>query len=281
MLNFKKKGKSIAIIEGGINKGKIVYLEPNYKKSNDSDSDSEYSDDPDDFYSYYKGLDKKMRGIEMNNDNIKLKDGIFCPYPDNSPNKERQTLYIAGPSGAGKSTYTSNFLKYWRKLNPKKEIIIFSRVPKDEAFTDKKLNIKKIEINDDLLEEPIDIQTELSDSLVIFDDINTIRDKELREEVQHIQADILETGRHADIDIICTNHKLMDYKSTRTLLNESHFVTFFSGNGSYHNKRFLKEYCGLGKQTIDRILKLRSRWITICKKYPMYCMCENEIFLLK
>lgn len=287
MLNLDGKGISISIIEGGRNNNKIVYLDSSIKKDSNikkkdryDESDSEDSYSSDDFYSYYV-KDRKNRGIEISDDSIKLKDGIFCPYPNNSPDRGRQTLYIAGCSGAGKSTYTSNFLKHWRRLNPKKEIIIFSRVQKDKAFTEKRLNIKKIPIDNDLLEFPIEIEKELSNSLVIFDDINTIKDKKLREEVIHIQDDILETGRHSDIDIICTNHKLMDYKATRTLLNESHYVTFFMGNGSYHNKRFLKEYVGVDKKTIERILNLKSRWVTICQQYPMYCMSENEIFLLK
>lgn len=284
MLNLDKKGFPISIIEGGPNNNKIVYLDTNNKKEKyDSNSDSDFDSDSDylsdDIYGYYTIKDRKNRDLEITEDSIKLKSGVFCPYPN--VEADRQCLYIAGPSGSGKSTYTSNFMKHWRRLNPRKEIIIFSRVPKDDAFTEKRLNIKRIEINDDLLEDPIDIEKELKNSLVIFDDINTIRDKALREEVIHIQEDILEVGRHYRICTICTNHKLMDYRATRSLLNECHYITFFSGNGSYHNKRFLKEYCGCDKKTIDKILKLKSRWITISKQYPMYCMCENEIFLLK
>lgn len=255
-----KIGKSIAIIRCGINKGKIIRLIENYNENPKNN--------------------KEYRGLNYDNKNIYLRDGIFSQYPDDNRSSERQTLYIAGPSGSGKSTYVANYLKYWQKLHPKKEIIIFSRIDKDNAFTDRNIKMSKIDIDEDLIDEPIDVDNELSDSMVIFDDINTIRDKEIKNEIIHLQEDILEAGRHSDIDIINTNHKLMDYKATRTLLNESQFVTFFTGVGNYHNKRFLKEYIGVDKKMINRILNLKSRWVTISRNYPQYCISENEIFII-
>lgn len=279
MLNLARKGKSIAIIEGGKNKGKVIYLDPqNYNIHEETDSESSYSDFEESSSEEVKP--KKLRGIEISDNCIKLRDGIFSPYPDNSKNRQRQVLYIAGPSGSGKSTYTGKFLKHYSKINPKNNIIIFSRVPKDDAFLKKKLKIKRVKLDESLVENPIEIEKDLKNSVVIFDDINTIRDKKIREEVGNVQGDILEVGRHASIDVICTNHKLMDYVRTRTLLNEAHLVTFFTGVAGHHNKRFLKEYCGLSKQQIDKIMSSRSRWVTICKQYPMYCLTETQIFLL-
>ena len=143
-----------------------------------------------------------------------------------------------------------------------------------------KFNPTRIQINEELLENPIQPE-ELQNSLVIFDDIDTIPDKKLNEAVRSLRDDLLETGRSYNIYMCNTSHQLMNYKHTRTLLNESTAVTFFPKSGSsYHIKRFLKEYCGLEKKQIQKILELPSRWVTINKVYPCFILYEKGAFLL-
>jgi hypothetical protein len=319
--NGKNRGKKVYLNEEQKEK-KEEPSEDSYSYNSENYEDSDYSGDFDSYYSgeseysedsedsedyeelkykkeakmYKKELEKykkkaeknklkqikDIKGIKFFDGGLVMNDGTFVQYPDTRKDRQRQVLYIAGPSGSGKSTYVSKFLKYYSEINPKKKIIIFSRVSKDPAFDKKFKNLRRFAIDETLLdpETAVDIERDLCNSMVIFDDINTINNKALRNAVLQIQTDILETGRHPNIDIISTNHLLMDYNKTRTLLNEAHFVTFFIGTGSYHNKRFLKEYAGCDKKMIDRILKAKSRWITIKKTFPMYVLTENEIFML-
>lgn len=257
------KGVSIAIINSGINKGKIIRVESIKPNS------IEISDEI-----------KQLKGMTYNERSIELKDGMFSPYPNDEKDAERQVLYIAGPSGSGKSTYMANYIKNWHKINKKRDIVIVSKVDKDKALTTLKLNLKKIPIDEDLIENPIDIENDLKNTMVVFDDINTIKDKNLKAEVNHLQDDILEIGRHHCIDVISTNHKLMDYNNTRTLLNEAHFVTFFLNGIPRHTRRFLKEYFGADESEIKKIMKLKSRWVTVHIHVPRFCISETEIFLL-
>jgi len=258
MLNWKN-GKSVAIVSGGKYKNKILRMDHSVIPEEIRESGNK------DYF-----------------DEIKLTSGYFKPYPDDSKSTSRECLYVAGPSGSGKSTYCSNYLKAFRNLNPDRDVIVFSQVDDDEVYKNKKLKAKKIEISNDLLEDPIDINTDFAEGpCIIFDDTNTIREKKLREEIMNVRDTLLETGRHLGCTTICTNHQLMDYARTRTLLNEAHLVTFFPASGAYHIKRFLKEYCGLDKKTIQRVMKLRSRWVTVSKNYPPMCFCETEAFMLR
>ncbi len=198
----------------------------------------------------------------------------------------RECLYIAGPSGSGKSTYTANYTKQWQKRFPDCPVYLFSQIKSDEVLD--KLGVKRIIMDEDLVDNPIE-QSELvgrkyhgvKTSLVIFDDIDIITDPKVRAAVYKIQNELLEGGRHDEIYVISTAHQMMNYKQTRTLINEASSITFFPKSGSsYHNTRFLKTYCGLGPKQIKRINELPSRWVTVYKNYPMYVIYEHGIFLL-
>jgi adenylylsulfate kinase-like enzyme len=310
------KGKAIAIVQGGSYNGKVLRVDTTYdpkehivedkdkygygaskskpvkgkgrkQRSRKFDSDSEDSEDSylfDEEPEY--GRKKRITNEYMAH--ISLNDGHFVPCPDDNKytSPTRQSLYIAGPSGSGKSTYTMNYLTNFKKLFPKKDIMILSRVANDETikkYNNKlKLGIKKIDVDETLIEDPIVPETFFKNgACVIFDDISTIKEKKIREEVLHLRDDLLEVGRHNNVYVISTNHQLMDYRNTRTLLNEADFITFFPAGAKYHATRFLKVYCGLDSAMIKRILCLPTRWVTISMKYPQMCFSETQAFMLK
>lgn len=207
---------------------------------------------------------------------LEIHDGKIQQLPNKAT---RDSLYIAGASGSGKSTYASFYIREYQKMFPKNRIIVFSRVAMDPAFDTIK-GLKRFLIDDSLVEKPIEPK-ELTNSLVIFDDIDTIPDKKQNEAVRQLRDSILETGRHESIYVISTSHQLMNYKHTRTLLLEATSTTFFIKSGSaYHINRFLKEYCGLNKKQIQHILNLPSRWVTILKTYPQCVLYETGCYLL-
>ncbi len=208
---------------------------------------------------------------------IKLPEGKLMPVP-NIDIEKRDVLYVAGASGSGKSTYTSYYIEQFKKIFHDWPIFIFSNVEKDEVLD--KLKPCRIKLDEELVNDPIEAK-ELINSICVFDDIDTITNKSVNEAVRKLRDKLLETGRHESVYMICTSHQLMNYKHTRTLLNEATAVTFFPQSGStYHIKRFLKEYCGLEEKQIRRILMLPSRWVTIGKLYPMYVLYEKGCYLL-
>lgn len=140
--------------------------------------------------------------------------------------------------------------------------------------------IKYVRIDEDLLEDPIDPE-ELNKSLVIFDDIDTIPDKDLREYVVQLRNDLLETGRHVKCTMVNTSHHLTDYKRTRTLLNESTSVTFYPRMGGANQiKRYLSHYAGMTVDQIKRVFNLPSRWVTVSRTAPMWVLYDRGCYMV-
>jgi hypothetical protein len=221
-------------------------------------------------------LDKKTKTELM------LHDGRMIPLPYKDE-EVADHVYCAGPTGSGKSTWVGNYIKEIKKMFPKKQLFIFSSFDKDKALDP--YDPIRIEINDELIETPIE-KEEIADSIVVFDDIDTIKaagkkTNRLAEACQYLRDDLLQCGRKEHIKTMCTSHQLMNYTKTRNLLNECQKIVFFPrATSPYHNKRFLKEYCGLEAAGIKKLLKLPTRWIMICKNFPMYAMYESGVILL-
>jgi len=189
-----------------------------------------------------------------------------------------EKLYISGVSGSGKSTYTGKYIKEFKKIFKNDEIFVFSSVSQDEAFD--KYNPIRIPIDEDLINDPLSIQ-DFENSLTIFDDTDTIRNKIYRNIVNGIKAEQIEIGRHYNARCIITSHMISNFHSTRQILNEATSITFFpKSSGTYHIKNYLKSYAGLDKGQISRILKLPSRWITIYRTFPSYIVWEHGLSIL-
>jgi hypothetical protein len=120
-----------------------------------------------------------------------------------------------------------------------------------------------------------------SNSLCLFDDIDTIPNKHVQDAVTKLRDDLLECGRKKHIEIGCSSHLVCNYAKTRTVINEATHYTFFRGANVHHITRFLKEYVGItDKDLVEKIRTLPSRWVTICKTYPSYVIYESGAFFL-
>lgn len=198
--------------------------------------------------------------------------------------EERSVNFVAGPSGSGKSTHAAKLIENYKKIFPHAELIIFSRTDAKNDPAYKHIHGHQVEINDKLLENPIDIEKELvPDCILLFDDVNTIQNDKHKKEIDKLMSDAMEVGRKLRVNMVMTNHLLIpnEKKFARTLLNELQTLTFFPKSGSTHQIRYvLKTYFGLNNKQIEKILKLPSRWVTISKNYPMYVLCEKQAYLL-
>jgi hypothetical protein len=248
MLNFED-GRVIAKITGGRYNGKILYL-----------TDKE-----------------KCRGCFAS---IEIK-GKIEPLLNVD---ERTVSYIAGPSGSGKTTYAVELIKKYKKIFPDKEFYLFSRTNHENDPVFQGMDVNQVEIDEDLLDDPIDIETELNDgSVLLFDDCNTIQNDKLKKSIDKLMADIMEVGRKLDITIIITNHLVIpnEKKMARTVLNEMQVLTVFPKSGSVQQIKYvLKTYFGLDNKQMNYIVSLPSRWVTIYKNYPMCVLYEGGCFIL-
>ena len=248
MLNADKIGRPLAKVVGGDRDGAIISVSD---KFNDKDAKTE------------------SKSFKI------CHEGIFQQIPDTT--KEREIIYITGCSGSGKSTYTRKFIEQHKKNNPDIEIYLFSALPDDESLDS--VEPKRIILDDTIISDPIDVK-EFSGCIVIFDDIDVLTNKKIREEVYKILNQILEIGRHYKINCIVTNHLPTNGRDTRRILNESSCFVYFPHSANAKIKYFLTEYVGIDKKMISKLKRQQSRWVCLYKNYPMVYLTERQIGLV-
>lgn len=209
---------------------------------------------------------------------INIKNGLLQPLPDI---KVCEKIYISAPSGAGKSHFVANWIKNGEKyIKPEiEEIYLFSAIEIDKPLD--VLNPVRIDLDDFLLDDMLELD-DVKNSIVIFDDIDTIINTKIKKGVQKFRDFLLENGRHEKVRLLMTSHFLSNYKETRTMLNEATSVCFFPNITSmYHTRAFLKLHGGFDKKQIEWILNINSRWICFYKTVPQYLIWETGAILCK
>ena len=224
---------------------------------------------------YIHIVDKK-KSRSMGEQEIEFdKDIELVPFPKN----ESQRLYVSGPTGSGKSTYCSKYIKNYLRLpcNKNNRFFIFSDVETDDILD----KLKPIRVRlDEQLKDPIEPSV-LKDSIILFDDIDSTPNKQVKKCVETLRDGLMTRGRHENITTLCTSHLMTNYRETRVVLNEASHITFFPRCGnSYAIDLVLKKYCGLSKEQTEKAMNLDSRWVTICKVYPMYVLYSHGVYLL-
>lgn len=246
MLNIEKKGKPLAKIIGGPGNDKIISVEA----------------EPD------AKIKKRFDDLNIG------ADAKFQQIPN--PKASREVLYMAGPSGSGKSWYCKNYIKELRAIKKDLNVYLFSPFTEDESLDE--INPHRIKLDDNLVSDPINVK-DMSDSCVIFDDIDSIKNKKIRVAVRELLDQCLEIGRHSRVTVLVTNHLLCDNNNTKRILNEAHFIVFFPHSGSIATiRRLCESYGGIDNDILKKIRKTKSRWCCIAKNYPIIIITEHEIF---
>lgn len=249
-MNYENKGNRIATIinKNDNNKNKIIYNE--YDKQLVKDYITE----------------------------IKLNDDEFIQQIPN-PKTERSILYVAGPSGSGKSYYTKLYIEQYNKQFPRNNIYLFSSLTEDTTL-DKLKIIKRIKLQDKFLNTDFNIN-DFTNSLIIFDDTDCLKNRYVKEKVNIILDMILQTGRHTRTSCIYTSHLVNDGLNTKMILNEAHSITIFPSTlGGRAIKYLLDSYLGMDREQIKKLKKLESRWVTILKTAPKIILYQNGAYCL-
>lgn len=260
----------------------VVYLSSEEDKQlghtlNDLDDDDyidpnvNYDDDNYDEDNYDDNNNKPVKEITLNDFSQR-----FSILPTDT---ELQRIYTAGPGGSGKSSIISVYSKIFQKMFPKKKIYLFSDLDHDEKLDNIK-NIQRIPLNEDFLDNPIHPE-QIGNSLVIFDDIDSAPKKILKE-IEQLRDACLKRGRHEGIlNIICSNHELSSYRSTRIVLSEATHIIVFANSGSNNSLNYLlKHYVGLNNSQITKVKKIKSRWCCFRVRFPQCLITEHQIIML-
>ncbi len=298
-----KDGRPIGIIEGGQNHNKIIHISeikqsvPNMccskctiycgvnkqlccKKCLNLMGGCGSCGGNDEFLDEYAKIFKNEIKKIVNNeiDNVLVNDGKVLVIPKHEKDQVDH-IFIAGPSGSGKSTWAAMYIKQYKKLYPKRKFYLFSDIVKDNVLdTLKPLRIK---LDERMYTEPLSIDI-FKNSVVLFDDIDTIKDEDVKQSVRNLRDEILEKGRKNDTSVLSISHNPTNNKATKASLLESSSVVLFPGGGDdYHMTTVLKNYCGINPKKINEIINMKSRWIQCHKKYPKYILHEHGAFFPK
>ena len=101
-----------------------------------------------------------------------------------------------------------------------------------------------------MVSEPIRAE-DLKDSLCLFDDIDVLPNKKIKEAVYQILNEILQIWRHHRISCIVTNHLPTNFQWTRIILNESHIIVYFPAAATNKVKYRLQTYVDLDPEQIE------------------------------
>jgi hypothetical protein len=249
--NLENSGHPIALIKNGKNE-KIVYL-----------------DDKNDAMTNYTEL------------TLNQGKGRF-QYMFNTK-KERFIAYCSGQSGSGKSYWTAQIAGEYRKIYPKRDIYLFSYV-NDDPSIDAIKGLKRLDIQSEEFLN-MDLSSEdFKNSLIIFDDVDCIREKKLKNKIKEILDKVLMTGRHFNTSCIYLSHLTCAGAETKMILAECHSITVFPNTLNGRTKDYLfKSYIGLNKSQIENLKNLEdnTRSLTYVKSYPSVFISDHHIILTK
>lgn len=247
-MNFEEIGLGIAkVINTNNNKEKIISVEDNEKKVKD----------------YFK--------------EYICKEG---EYIQQTPIKqrERSCLYITGMCGSGKTTYSKKYIDQYKKMYKKREVYVFSFFTEDKSLGNK---VTRIKLDDEFVDTELTLE-DMANSLVLFDDIDTIKNKYISNKLKHILNTLLECGRHHNIEVIYISHQPNKGFETKCILNECTSITIFPKVMSSKTFKYLLEcYFGFDKNQMKQLKALNSRWVTICKTYPNIILYEGGCYVLE
>lgn len=197
--------------------------------------------------------------------------------------KERDIIFVTGESGSGKSTYCSKYVEQYIKEYPKNEIFLISFLPHDDVL-DKIKKLKRLDVfNDEFMSEIENISiNDFENSLIIFDDVDSVPLKKTKQKLYSLINQILRLGRHSKTSLVFCGHELFLRDETKSLLNESSHIVYFPRTiGTGKLERLLKVYLGFNKEQIKTINEITdTRSITILKGYPKIIIADHLIYHL-
>ena len=208
--------------------------------------------------------------------------------------KERITMFIAGAQNCGKSYFVAQFLDDYKHIHPKRPVyLITGLTEKDKHFARHK--IRQIILDPATIDEmnleklrTDDVTKKRTGCLLIFDDTDRIRDKEVMKKVYDLCNDALCNGRdhetqngEADIDVIVTNHEINDYVRTRGMLTECNYVVIFPYYSLAKQLDLVLDKIGVSEDLKAKIKSYKGRAVIIHKTAPLYCVFKDRLFLLR
>lgn len=193
--------------------------------------------------------------------------------------RERNVLYITGMSGSGKSYFLNQYIIQYKKQFPKRKIYLFSSLTSDKTLDSNK-TINRVNLDKDFMEAQFDVE-DFQDSVIIFDDIDVLRQKDLKSKIIGLMNTLLCTGRHVNCDVIYTSHNACCGDLTKVILCEATHMVFFPKNSGTRSLNYLlSNYAGMNKKEIEQLRQLKTRSVCLIKTYPNVILYDKGAYIL-
>ena len=290
---LETKGKLIAITDSGdeayyqtdfSEKGGGSFVDTQVRNNRyvDKEDEDDDDDDDDDIFSTHTDFEYDKPMVSLTGDDWKPKFN------------DRLTMFIAGTPGAGKSYLAKQMID----LLPKHlKILLFTALEENDGNFDSlgKERLYKIKMTPEVLStitlQEIRRKSEDEQVILLFDDIDKIRDAKVSNMTFAIMNDALANGRgherhngKGDIHVLCTSHSANDYVKTKYSFENSNYIALFPGTTPPLQMYRIFDKMGLTKNLCLRMIKLaraqRIRSIIIHKVVPMYIIFGDKIMLL-
>lgn len=207
---------------------------------------------------------------------------------------DRLTMFIAGVPGAGKSYLAKEMIKLLPSNIP---IMLFTALTEKDGNFDSfgKDRLYKIKMTPENLAtinlEAIRKESGTKQVILLFDDVDKIRDPKVQNATFAIMNDALANGRghekhdgDKDVHVICTSHAANDYVKTKYMFENSNYVALFPGATPPLQMYRMFDKLGLDKELCAKMIRLarmqRIRSIIVHKTVPMYLIYGDKIMLL-
>ena len=207
-------------------------------------------------------------------------DEHFFIEPTHLKGEYRDIVYLSGQSGCGKSTLIKKFAERYRRVWPRRHIVLVSALEEDSTLrtNEPPLYIQRMKL-ESLTEHPVQLD-ELQDVLLIFDDVEGMP-RETAIAVQELADLVGNRGRHQATSLLYASHLSTDYKRTRNLLMESHWYVFYpSATSAKQLVHLLSTYGGLDREQVHAARRLPSRWVALRKMYPPCILYDGGAYIL-
>lgn len=259
----------------------------------------------------YHGHGVRIQGVDKEDDAIKEftvpdDDAVIMPFytnqmmPDGTEFPNRYV--VAGPSLCGKTYFARQLAEDYMQDYPENRVVLFTAIPKekDQIFACDECRfqdfskrhhpkaakcfcskIYRIALDEDqLLNNPIDLD-ELSNSIVILDDVSRHPSKAMVDYCNALRDRLFKSGRHDNISVVSVDQILLQGSKTKTAnVNASAIVSFPRTLARFELGNYLDRYLHFKKPMIDKILAVPSRWVLINLLGTMYCLHERGCFIL-
>jgi hypothetical protein len=194
------------------------------------------------------------------NEVYNLEEGDKLTLNTIAPDGQRHCFFVIGSSGTGKTTFCASYAKTYLKEHGEGYHVVLICSDRDRVFDGfpQFLHLTP----GDVIRRDVKVK-DLPKSLIIFDDVGSIADKQESKAVYALANECLERSRKFEGDIMFISHSGSNYTQTKAITIECNYV-WFNLDDVNSNLMYTLTKFGIAKKVLEKFIKNKTsfgRWI--------------------